>query len=130
MPEGFEKTAITFFSKILGNNQNIFINGKKLAGGVNQGKQGSDYIIPASSLHAGKNSIAIVASPLLKKNSWDVLNEDAGVFSLVTPAREWKRKLFNGLAQVIVQSTGEKREIILNATSGNLRSASLSIKAK
>jgi beta-galactosidase len=130
MPAGFEKTAITFFSKILGNNQSIFINGKKLAGEVTQGKQGSDYIIPASWLHAGKNSIAIVASPLLKKNSWDVLNEDAGVFSLVTPAGVWKRKLFNGLAQVIIQSTSEPGEIMLNATSGNLRPASLNIQAK
>ncbi|WP_227625063.1 beta-galactosidase GalA [Fimbriimonas ginsengisoli] len=41
----------------------------------------------------------------------------------------WRRVLFNGLAQVIVQSTGGPGEIVLTAKSGGLKPATLRIKA-
>ncbi|WP_330444303.1 hypothetical protein [Flavobacterium sp. C4GT6] len=34
---------------------------------------------------------------------------------MVTPAKAWHRKLFNGLAQVIVQTDGSGNDIILSA---------------
>jgi len=46
--------------------------------------------------------------------------ELSAVVKIIRPAAPWKRMLFNGLAQVIVQSTGEPGEIILKAVSGNL----------
>ncbi len=48
----------------------------------------------------------------------------------VDPSATWKRSLFNGLAQVIVQSTGDAGEIRLTASSGGLKSASLVLKAE
>jgi beta-galactosidase len=42
----------------------------------------------------------------------------------------WKRSLFNGLAQVIVQSTGEPGEITLTATSKDLVPAVLKLQAQ
>jgi beta-galactosidase len=41
----------------------------------------------------------------------------------------WRRSLFNGLAQVIVQSTGQPGEITLTAKSSGLTEASVSISA-
>jgi beta-galactosidase len=41
----------------------------------------------------------------------------------------WKRSLFNGLAQVIVRSTGEAGEIILTAASKDLAPAALKLQA-
>jgi len=48
---------------------------------------------------------------------------------LIYPADSWKRKLFNGLAQVIVQSTGGPGEIIFTAKSGDLTLGELKINA-
>jgi hypothetical protein len=47
------------------------------------------------------------------------------VVKVVTLAEGWKRNLFNGLAQVIVQSTGQTGDITLTATSPNLTPAVL-----
>jgi beta-galactosidase len=48
----------------------------------------------------------------------------------VGPSATWKRGLFNGLAQVIVQSTGDAGEIRLTASSGGLGSASVILKSE
>jgi beta-galactosidase len=91
--------------------------------GANVKETGSNtgFVIDKSVLRSGKNVIAIIAAPLLKKNRWDNVNTRPGLFQIITPAQTWKRKLFNGLAQVIVQSTGEPGTIILSAVSGSLK---------
>ncbi|MEO7047320.1 MAG: hypothetical protein ABI091_18605, partial [Ferruginibacter sp.] len=48
---------------------------------------------------------------------------------IVTPAAQWKRKLFNGLAQVIIQSTGEPGTIIIRADGGKLKTGILQLNA-
>lgn len=57
------------------------------------------------------------------------MNTEPGLIQLLTPAEPWKRKLFNGLAQVIIQSTGEASEIILTAESPQLKPATLKLNA-
>jgi beta-galactosidase len=46
-----------------------------------------------------------------------------------SPAPIWRRSLFNGLGQVIVQSTGQPGEITLNAQAAGLTAAGLSLSA-
>jgi beta-galactosidase len=46
-----------------------------------------------------------------------------------SPAPIWRRSLFNGLAQVIVQSTGQPGEITLTAQASGLTAAVVSISA-
>jgi beta-galactosidase len=48
----------------------------------------------------------------------------------VAPPAQWKRSVFNGLAQVIVQSTREAGEIRLTATSPGLAPAVLRIASR
>ena len=48
----------------------------------------------------------------------------------VEPSATWKRSLFNGLAQVIVQSTGQPGEIRLTASSGGLKSSVVVLKSE
>ena len=43
-----------------------------------------------------------------------------GAVRVVTPAPEWQRHLFNGLAQVLVQGTREPGTIRLTAQAQNL----------
>ena len=49
---------------------------------------------------------------------------------MVMPSEKWQRKLFNGLAQVIIQSTGAAGEIQLTAESEGLKPAVLKITTK
>ena len=48
---------------------------------------------------------------------------------MITVAEKYNRKLFNGLAQVIVQTTGDEGEITLTATSNGLKKSEIKIKA-
>jgi beta-galactosidase len=80
-------------------------------------------------LHTGKNVIAIIATPLLKKYKWDNVNSRPGLFQVITPAPVWKRKLFSGLAQVIIQATGEPGEITVTATANGLTQGEFKIQS-
>jgi beta-galactosidase len=51
------------------------------------------------------------------------------LFQIIRPAEPWKRQLFNGLAQVIIQATAEEGEIILTGSSDRLKRATLIIKS-
>ncbi|HEX7984220.1 MAG TPA: beta-galactosidase GalA [Duganella sp.] len=53
-----------------------------------------------------------------------------GVLRVTAPAAPWRRRVFNGWAQVIVQSTGEAGEGVLTATSGGLAPATLRFQAR
>ena len=64
-------------------------------------KTGKEFSITQKMLHPGKNSIAIVAVPFIK-NSWDYNNTSSGAIQVISPAAQWRRKLFNGLAEVII----------------------------
>ena len=78
-------------------------------------------------LHPGKNIIAILATPLLKKYQWDAVNTNPGLIQLFTPAAGWKRKLFNGYAQVIIQTQNKKGEVKLIATAEGLLPSNITI---
>jgi beta-galactosidase len=87
------------------------------------------FKLDAALLKAGNNTIAIVATPLVKIQSWDLVNMNPGLIQVIKPAAQWQRKLFSGLAQVIVQSTGEPGEILLKANSINLKPATIILQA-
>jgi beta-galactosidase len=59
---------------------------------------------------------------------WDEVNMDSGALKVEIPSEQWRRKTFNGLAQVLVQSTGEAGVIEVKATSPGLKDGRLSIK--
>ena len=48
---------------------------------------------------------------------------------IATAAQAWRRSTFNGLAQVIVQSTGEPGTIVLKATGEGMAPGSLVLTA-
>ncbi|MFT3845238.1 MAG: beta-galactosidase GalA [Lacibacter sp.] len=124
MPQTDSNATITFFSRNIGVQQSVYINGVEVAKNMDGNR---DIIIDSKLLHAGVNLIAITAKPLLKNQPWDVVNMNPGVLQVMTPVPQWRRKLFNGFAQVIVQSTGEKGTVILKAESKGLQSSQLLI---
>jgi beta-galactosidase len=122
-----DNTTITFFSRNIGVEQTVFINGVEVATRI---KEDKDIVIDKIILRKGENIIAIVATPFIKKQVWETLNTYPGQFQLLKLAEQWKRKLFNGLAQVIIQSKGEKGEIIISTTANGLQPSSIKLNAQ
>jgi beta-galactosidase len=79
-------------------------------------------------LHPGTNTIAVAVA-----NNSGPGGVNKGVTLLFQEKPElpdWKRSVFNGLAQVIVQSTGQPGEITLTATSSGLSRKVLALQAQ
>jgi beta-galactosidase len=123
-----EDTRITLYSKSLANNQNIYINGELVASNIEREEPVQVFELDHKILKDGKNCYAIVGAAFQKRSEWEELNTDAGLIQIITPEPIWKRSAFNGLAQIIVQSTKQLGEITLLATSPNLKGAELNIK--
>jgi beta-galactosidase len=130
LPQDIDQTKITFFYSSLGKAQTIYINGKPIAENIPENKKGDIFTLDKSLIKPGNNTITIVATPLIKPQSWIEVNSNPGLIQIVTPAPSWKRKLFSGLAQVIVQSTGGSGDITLTATAKGLQPKVLIIHTK
>jgi len=128
LPANYKEAIITLYYKNIGKEQSVYINGKEIAANFKESNK-EGYRLNTAELHAGNNSISIVATPLLKKFDWEDVNKDPGMIQMVFPPAQWKRKLFSGLAQVIVQSTGEPGEIIVTATANGLKHGEIRIQA-
>jgi beta-galactosidase len=103
----------------------VYVNGHKVGESHDWSEQPSFSIGPY--LHEGTNSIAVSvqnhegSGGIGKGVSLEILEKP------VAPA--WQRSVFNGLAQVIVQSDKESGTIILTAHSPGLEPATLNITA-
>ncbi|MDA3879523.1 MAG: DUF4982 domain-containing protein [Prolixibacteraceae bacterium] len=130
VPKDKNSIEVTLFYKCIGDLQTLYVNGEPISEKINKA-EGEQYTfgIDASKLHPGENYIAIVATPYSVKNSWDEPNTNPGVIQIKKPAANYKRSLFNGYAQVIVQTTKEAGEIVLTAKSEGLKDAVLSMQA-
>ncbi|MDQ8196707.1 beta-galactosidase GalA [Pelagicoccus enzymogenes] len=60
----------------------------------------------------------------------DVAKLSPALIALESPAEQYRRKAFNGLAQIIVQSTGEAGSIVLKAEGEGLKAATVRIEAE
>src|SRR6185436_18965703 len=88
------------------------------------------YPLSKSILKKGRNVYAVVGKELLRRWSYEELNLDPGTIRMVVPAPQWKRSLFSGLAQVIVQSDKKAGEIILKASAKGLKPAVLKLRSQ
>lgn len=114
-----EKTVVNLFAKSIVEAQTIYINGHLLASNLRRNDNQS-FKLDLAMLQNGKNEYVVVGKRFKKRSEWDEPNTNPGVIQVVIPAETWKRKTFNGLAQVIVKSSREAGEITLTATSGGL----------
>lgn len=60
----------------------------------------------------------------------DVAEVSPAMIALETPAEQYRRRAFNGLAQIIIQSTGEEGAIVLRAEGEGLDAAVVEVEAK
>jgi beta-galactosidase len=131
LPEDYNKAKVTLFYNAIGDEQILYINGKPISEKLNK-KSGERYTfeLGAELLKAGKNEFVIVATAYTVRNSWDSPNTDPGVIQVVIPAEPYNRSLFNGLAQVIVQTTKNEGSIKLTAKAEGLSNAVYELKSK
>ncbi|MBN2576022.1 MAG: DUF4982 domain-containing protein [Deltaproteobacteria bacterium] len=101
----------------------VFVNGRKV-GATGDARAASVYDVK-SSLHPGENTVAVTLA-----NYGEAAGINKGAMLRVVrdgPRPAWRRSLFGGLAQVIVQSAGQSGTIELVAQSGALGPATLPI---
>jgi beta-galactosidase len=122
-----EQTVITLFSKSLAGNQSVYVNGKLLAKDLKRNDPKQVFVLDHNLLQKGKNTVVFEGKPFDKQNQWEEINTDPGTIKVFNPAPQWKRKTFNGLAQVIVKTTKQSGEITLTATAEGLSSATVKI---
>jgi beta-galactosidase len=104
----------------------VYVNGKPIG-------EAHDWQVPAvfdlkPFLHPGENTIAVAVANWGEQGGLNkgVLLE----FQEKSVAPEWQRSVFNGLAQIIIQSTREPGEIKLTASAEGLSSATVSVSSQ
>ncbi|MBN1610082.1 MAG: DUF4982 domain-containing protein, partial [Polyangiaceae bacterium] len=110
--------AELWFGKIDGG-VSVFVNGRRI-GPAGDPRAPSIYDVKGS-LHPGENTVAVTLA-----SYGPAAGINKGVLLRLVdepPAPEWRRSAFNGLAQVIVQSTGKNGAIRLSAQSSTLKAA-------
>ena len=101
----------------------IFVNNQRVGESADWAAQPAFDI--KKKLHAGDNVIAVGVA---NESSMGGLNPDVNVELVGKPvANAWSRSVFNGLAQIMVQSTREAGEIKLTATAEGLQPVTTTI---
>jgi beta-galactosidase len=124
-----DKTIITFFAKSLVEDQSVYINGKLLGKELKRDTPNQVFVLDRNILHLGENTVVFAGKPIIKKTVWEEINTNPGTLKVYSPASPWKRKTFNGLAQIIVKTTQQAGDITLTASSHGMIPALLKMKS-
>jgi len=124
------ETEVNLFTKSIVENQSIYVNGHLLASNIKRDAPNQAFRLDHKIIKSGRNEYAVVGQRFRKTYQWDEPNTDPGLVQAIAPSPQWKRSAFNGLAQVIVQSTKQPGEIILKASAEGLQQAEIKIQAQ
>jgi beta-galactosidase len=116
----FDRAGISLWPQSLGEVQAVYVNGNLIASNIKRDDPVREYKLENKILCKGKNVYALVVSPLKRRFQYDNLNTNPGILQVSQPPQSWKRRVFNGLAQLIVQSAKEAGEIIVTGSSNGL----------
>ena len=130
LPEFEKDCEINLFTKSIVENQSIYVNGVLIDSDIIRDDPNQSYKLDHSILNAGRNEYAITGKRFRLRYKYDEPNRDPGLIQIIYPAKKWKRKVFNGLAQVILQSSKQEGEIILRAESEGLKEKEIKISTK
>jgi len=130
LPAIRDDIKIALFTKSICDNQSIYVNGHLISEGIKRNAPNQNFKLDHGILREGKNVYAVAGTPFVVRRQYEELNADPGIVQVFIPARDWKRKVFNGLAQIIVQSQQQAGEITLTATSSGLKSSAVKIQTQ
>jgi len=125
-----DESKISLFSKSILDDQSLYVNGKLICSNIQKNDTTQSFVLDHSILKKGKNEYAVVGQKIKKQNEWDSPNRDPGLIQIIYPVKRWSRNSFNGLAQLIVQSTKTKGTITVKASAQGLLSAEKVIRTK
>jgi beta-galactosidase len=131
LPEPLTVPTARLLLRWFGESQNIYLNGEHIGSFARENSATLPEVeLRSGQLHPGKNRLAIVALPY--RDVWARERAELvrpAMVRIDRPAPNWRRRLFSGLAQIIVQSNAAVGEIRLKATSPGLTDALLIINA-
>ncbi|MFP4283527.1 MAG: DUF4982 domain-containing protein, partial [Opitutales bacterium] len=123
--------TITLYLAALGRAQRATLNGNVLYRDADRAEARAECPLEPADLRPTGNVLRLEARPY---TDWgereDIARNHPALLGLRTPAPPWRRTTFNGLAQVLLQSTGEPGMIRLTAAAEGLPSATLSVQAQ
>jgi beta-galactosidase len=134
IPDDAAEAKLKLIVSSLGEGQMVYLNGVALGRDEAFDPVGYEFVLNAKMLRPGRNVVAVYAKRYsdehkkLQSFQWGVAGPAA--VQVVTPAPAWQRSVFHGLAQVIVESTGEAGEIRLTAMSPGLAAATVGVVAR
>jgi beta-galactosidase len=133
LPESTTGQPVSLLLHKLVQPQSIYLNGHALVPDPLRDGAGLEFALAPDLLRPGRNVVAIIALPPPGGRNMEeerTHNASPAVLRILTPARPWKRNVFNGFAQVIVQSEQKPGAITLTATSAGLSGAVLTLEAQ
>lgn len=122
------KGNLNWMFRSIGKNQTVYVNGHLMGDNLDNSSRDFVFLLTDEVIRPGENIVTIVAEPFVKIRPWDTVNTNPGAVQVIQPHAQWQRKTFNGLAQVIIQTTGGQGDIILTASSPQLNPARYIIK--
>src|SRR5690606_32362295 len=95
------------------------------------GAAAAEFPLADLTLRETGNALRIEAKPFADWGERESIAQNhPALLAIATPAEPYRRKAFNGLAQAIVQSSGERGEIVLRVEGEGLEPASVAIQAE
>ena len=126
VPDG----TLELYLPTLGAKTTLWLNGREQARDIDTATVGPALRLDPAQLVAGVNRVQLIVTPFDDKLNHIPELTRLGSMHAFTPAPPARRSLFNGLAQVIVQSTREPSEIRLTARSEGLPPAEATVTAR
>ncbi len=130
LPEITKDAEVNLYTKSITEIQSVNVNGHIIAADIKRDDPNQSFTLNHNIVSQGRNEYAITGKRFRKKNQWDVPNTDPGQVQVIYPAKQWKRKVFNGLAQVLIQSAKQQGEILLTSESPGIKSSVIKIQTK
>jgi beta-galactosidase len=130
LPGVTNATEVHLFTKSIVERQSVYVNGHLLAADIRRDAPDQSFRLEHSILRQGRNVYAVTGQRFRKKHQWDEPNTDPGLVQTIDPPHRWERRLFNGLAQLIVQSTKQPGELVLTASAKGLRQAAVTLRTR
>jgi beta-galactosidase len=114
---------------VLAAGQRVFVDGQEHTARARPDSRGLSIALDAPTGAEGEVDILVPAGgEAALKGLLSVGNDSASV-QYLTPAPPWRRRLFQGLAQVLTQAGTERADSVLTASAPGLASAKLVLRA-
>lgn len=130
-PSAESNDQLTLLLAALGSSQSVYLNGQALYSAADATRARAAIRLDPAKLRASDNHLRIEAKPFEDRGQRESLQKlTPATLAITTPAGQWQRRAFNGLAQVIVQSTGKPGAITLKGIATGLTVGSSSVTAR